>query len=86
MATGPVPPTNPATVGELQALAALADLAGSNRGALLVAEVGALPLCVRMLQSSDEAGLGRFGSHCEMSCDKHPVCCLSFCFIGRQNL
>eukprot|EP00913_Durusdinium_trenchii_P031626 g29616.t1 len=39
----------------VEALAALADLAGSNRGALLVAEVGALPLCVRMLQSSDEA-------------------------------
>mmetsp|Transcript_38778 Transcript_38778/g.80652 ORF Transcript_38778/g.80652 Transcript_38778/m.80652 type:complete len:201 (-) Transcript_38778:105-707(-) len=40
----------------VEAMAALADLACSSvEKALLVAESGALPLCVRLLQSADEA-------------------------------
>lgn len=38
-----------------EALAALADLASSEKGAMVVAEIGALPLCVSLLQSSEEA-------------------------------
>mmetsp|Transcript_29464 Transcript_29464/g.63810 ORF Transcript_29464/g.63810 Transcript_29464/m.63810 type:complete len:191 (-) Transcript_29464:110-682(-) len=38
----------------VQALAALADLASSEKGAMVVAEIGALPLCVSLLQSSEE--------------------------------
>eukprot|EP00435_Cladocopium_sp_Y103_P037887 s3579_g10.t1 len=38
----------------VEALAALADLASSEKGAMVVAEIGALPLCVSLLQSSEE--------------------------------
>ena len=47
-----------------EALAALADLASSEKGAMVVAEIGALPLCVSLLQSSEEAN-----SLCEAWCD-----------------
>ena len=36
-----------------QALAMLADLASTEKGANLVSESGALPICVRLLQSSE---------------------------------
>eukprot|EP00438_Fugacium_kawagutii_P001848 Skav207823 [mRNA] locus=scaffold1099:8472:8945:- [translate_table: standard] len=39
---------------KVEALAALADLASSEKGALAVADLGALPLCVSLLQSPEE--------------------------------
>ena len=39
---------------KIEALAMLADLASTEKGANLVSESGALPICVRLLQSSEE--------------------------------
>lgn len=39
---------------KVEALGALADLASSEKGALAVADLGVLPLCVSLLQSSEE--------------------------------